>query len=116
MPDPFAAWLDEVPDSESSLAAAVIAFVRTTVDEVAETMKWNNPCFVVDGSNCLYVAAQDGYVNLGFYEGAHLEDPTDLLEGTGKSMRHVKIRSAAALEDPELAELVSGAVAHAREE
>lgn len=27
-------------------------------------------------------------------QGAHLPDPAGLLEGTGKNMRHVKIRSA----------------------
>jgi hypothetical protein len=33
-----------------------------------------------------------GYVNLGFYQGALLVDPKRLLEGTGKGLRHVKIR------------------------
>lgn len=115
MPDPFAAWLDGVPDGEASLAAAVIAFVRTTVDVVEETVKWNKPCFVVTGSNCLYVSAQDGYVNLGFYEGAQLADPAGLLEGTGTALRHVKVRSSDALEDPALAELVNAGAAHARQ-
>ena len=32
-------------------------------------------------------------VNLYFHQGAKLPDPDDLLEGTGKGMRHVKIRS-----------------------
>jgi glucose/arabinose dehydrogenase len=41
-------------------------------------------------------------------------DPEGLLEGTGKAMRHVKIRSMETLEDPSLAELVRAAEAHAR--
>ncbi|MDA2915148.1 DUF1801 domain-containing protein, partial [Acidobacteriia bacterium AH_259_A11_L15] len=32
-------------------------------------------------------------VNLGFHQGARLPDPGRWLEGTGKGMRHVKIRS-----------------------
>lgn len=32
------------------------------------------------------------HVNLGFYYGTNLYDPSGLLEGTGKSLRHVKIR------------------------
>jgi hypothetical protein len=39
-----------------------------------------------------YVDAFTGHVNVGFFHGATLDDPTALLEGTGKRMRHVKVR------------------------
>src|SRR6187551_1016072 len=45
-----------------------------------------------------YVMPLREYVNLGFYEGASLPDPQKLLEGTGKALRHVKIRSVKDLE------------------
>lgn len=113
MGDTVADWLASVPEAERDLAEAVLGFVRAALDDARETVKWNQPCFVVAGQNCLYVSAQSGYVNLGFYEGAALEDPTGLLEGTGKAMRHVKIHDAAAIEAPELAALVEAAAAHA---
>jgi hypothetical protein len=108
-------WLRTVSGDERDLAAAVLAFVREALDEAEETVKWNQPCFVVGGSNCLYVSAQSGYVNLGFYEGAALDDPAGLLEGTGKAMRHVKVSDPAALADPGLEALVLAAAAHARD-
>lgn len=114
MPDSIDDWLADVPDGEHDLASATVDFVRETLEEAEEAVKWNQPCFVVAGSNCLYVSAQSGYVNLGFYEGATLADPADLLEGTGKAMRHVKIRTVEALEDLDLAELVRAAAEHAR--
>lgn len=40
-----------------------------------------------------YLMPQGEYVNLGFYQGATLSDPTGLLEGNGKALRHVKVRS-----------------------
>lgn len=40
-----------------------------------------------------YLGIQGSYVNLGFYHGAVLKDPEKLLEGTGKRLRHVKIRT-----------------------
>lgn len=40
-----------------------------------------------------YIMPQGEYVNLGFYQGASLSDPSGLLEGTGKALRHVKVRS-----------------------
>ena len=41
----------------------------------------------------VYVMPKSSYVNLGFYHGASLSDPRNLLEGTGKKMRHVKIHN-----------------------
>lgn len=40
-----------------------------------------------------YIAPQKNHVNLGFYHGTSLPDPAGLLEGTGKRLRHVKIRT-----------------------
>ena len=40
-----------------------------------------------------YILPHRQWVNLGFYRGAALADPDALLEGTGASMRHVKVRS-----------------------
>jgi hypothetical protein len=39
-----------------------------------------------------YVNVFTSHVNVGFFHGASLEDPSRLLQGTGKFMRHVKAR------------------------
>lgn len=59
-----------------------------------------------------YIAPMKNHVNLGFYYGADLEDPAGLLEGTGKSLRHVKVKSRANVAKPELRELVVQASRH----
>jgi hypothetical protein len=58
-----------------------------------------------------YVMPHAQHVNLGFYEGAHLPDPTGLLAGTGKGLRHVKVRSLADASRPELRGLIEAALA-----
>ena len=40
-----------------------------------------------------YIATNAGHVNLGFPQGASLPDPNRVLEGDGKTMRHIKFRS-----------------------
>jgi hypothetical protein len=60
----------------------------------------------------LYVAPQNGYANLGFYHGAGVPDPTGLLEGSGKRMRHVKIKSVLAAQNAALIPLVQAAWKH----
>lgn len=58
-----------------------------------------------------YLAVQSAHVNLGFYHGASLTDPTDLLEGTGKKLRHVKIRDLSGVESPAIEALLQQALA-----
>lgn len=114
MSDEFAEWLGSVDETEQDLARSVIDVVRESLRDADETIKWNQPCFVVAGSNCLYVSAQDGYVNLGFFDGAGVDDPAGLLEGTGTAMRHVKVHSSAQLENPAVTDLVIAAGTHSR--
>jgi hypothetical protein len=52
-----------------------------------------------------YIAIQPRHVNAGFYFGASLPDPSSLLEGTGKSLRHVKVRSLQDTQHPALLDL-----------
>jgi hypothetical protein len=49
-----------------------------------------------------HIAVYTKGVNLGFNQGATLADPKGILEGTGKQIRHIKIRSQSDLERPEL--------------
>ena len=44
--------------------------------------------------------------------GAQLPDPSNLLEGKGRDLRHVKIRAASDLENPALLELLRLASGH----
>jgi hypothetical protein len=52
------------------------------------------------------------HVNLGFFQGAHLPYPAGLLEGTGKTLRHVKLR----LPEEALAAPIRDLIAAARDE
>jgi hypothetical protein len=59
-----------------------------------------------------YISAQKDDVNLGFYYGAELPDPDGLLQGTGKLLRHVKIREAKAIRSQALRRLLKAASTH----
>ena len=59
----------------------------------------------------VYIMPKAAYVNLGFWHGVHLADPKGLLEGTGKKMRHVKVRSVEEAANPALRDLARAALA-----
>ena len=56
------------------------------------------------------ISPQKGYVNLGFYDGAALPDPDELLEGAGKRHRHLKVRTQSQLQDARVIRLIQAAV------
>jgi len=67
----------------------------------------NSPQFRVGGKDILYLANMaSGHSTLGFLYGAHIEDPYGLIEGTGKNLRHIKVRSAAEIDDAKLRDLL----------
>ena len=70
------------------------------------------PRRMVDGY--AYILPHRRWVNLGFYRGALLADPDALLEGTGKKMRHVKVRSLEDIGNAALRTLIEAACAERR--
>ena len=57
-------------------------------------------------SHC-YLQPQSARVNLGFWHGTALPDPDGLLEGTGKRLRHVKVRDGATARSGPVARLIA---------
>ncbi len=65
---------------------------RDCGDDVRELLHDGHPTACVADAAFAYVNAFKAHVNVGFFRGAELADPNGLLEGTGKFMRHVKLR------------------------
>lgn len=62
-----------------------------------------------------YILPHKNWVNLGFYMGATLPDPAGIMEGTGKKLRHVKVRSVEEAGQPEIRVLIGEALAERRQ-
>ncbi|MEO0341125.1 MAG: DUF1801 domain-containing protein [Bacteroidota bacterium] len=62
----------------------------------------------------VYVLPHKSWVNLGFYQGALLDDPDGLLEGTGKKLRHIKIKSVEQAQLPAIQSLIGVALEERR--
>jgi len=65
--------------------------MRGCGDDVRELLHDGHPTACVGDAAFGYVNAFRDHVNVGFFLGAQIADPTRLLEGTGKFMRHVKL-------------------------
>jgi hypothetical protein len=74
---------------------AVRALVKKTVKGVEEYVNpWKIPSFDSNGPLCCFMVGKE-HVTLAFMRGAALLDPEKLLEGTGKGVRHIKLRGVA---------------------
>ena len=62
-----------------------------------------------------YVNAFRAHVNVGFFRGDELSDPANQLEGTGKYMRHVKLRPESNVDAKALMKLVVAAYTDMKE-
>jgi hypothetical protein len=57
----------------------------------------------------IYIAPFKDSVNLGFYRGANLPDKKKLLKGTGKLLRHIKLKSMADCDTDDIKKLITEA-------
>ena len=69
---------------------------------------WKIPSFDSNGPLCCFMVGKE-HVTFAFMRGAALPDPEKLLEGTGKGVRHVKLRSVAEVKRPGVKKLIAEA-------
>lgn len=87
------AFFDELNEPIAALARELRDIIRKAIPDADESIKWGIPVYEANGLTCALRPSGD-YVALQFYaSGITLDDPDGLLEGTGKKMRHVKIRT-----------------------
>ena len=83
--------------------------VRAKGPDLRTERRWGHPWYVGRDMVCL-VGAFSRHVGVEFWRGGSLPDPHGLLEGTGKNLRHVKLRTLEEARSPHFAALVSAAV------
>jgi hypothetical protein len=93
----------------SGIASLLNSVVREVAPGLHIEKRWGLPWYV-GNDLVLVVGAFTRHVGVEFWRGSAIPDPHRLLEGTGKNLRHVKVRSSAEARAPELASLIRAAV------
>jgi hypothetical protein len=86
------AWMKEHTGELGAIAREWFEIMRKSGDEVRELLHDGCPVACLGDAPFAYVNVFTSHVNVGFFHGAALADPDRLLQGTGKFMRHVKLR------------------------
>lgn len=88
-------WFATAPEAQRATLSALRKRVKSLRPDVVEAFKWSRPCYASGRGLFCYLQSARHHVTLGFYQGASLDDPENLLEGTGKDLRHIKIKDGA---------------------
>ena len=105
------AWLNERTPELGTLARQWFERMRQCGADVRELMHDGCPTACVADAAFGYVAVFRAHANVGFFYGAELADPAGLLEGSGKRMRHVKLRPSTQVNEAALGALITAAYA-----
>jgi hypothetical protein len=102
-------WLNDGSIKLRSIAQTWFSQMRMCGDDVRELMHDGCPVACVEDAPFGYVNSFKNHVNVGFFQGARLEDPAGLLEGSGKRMRHVKLKPGTEFNAAALSDLIEAA-------
>lgn len=89
----FAKW----KAAQSNTAQPLIQSLRKMVNDLKlpldETVKWGNGCWVKGELPIVYLYGLKDGVQLGFFAGSMISDPKEYLEGKGKFVRFITVKS-----------------------
>ena len=104
------AYFDGLEGERRATALALRAALDEGLPDATVKLAWGHPCWV-GGTRIASIIAHSAHVNLQLWSGARLADRwPDRIEGTGKGLRHVKLRAAADV-DAELSAIIDAAAA-----
>lgn len=103
------AWFRSHSGELGSVALHWFTVMRQCGDEMREIVHDGCPVACLGNAPFASVNVFISHVNVGFFRGATLPDPARLLQGTGKLMRHVKLKPGMASDTDALTRLIHAA-------
>jgi hypothetical protein len=105
------AWMKKHEGELGAIARQWFEIMRQCGDEVRELLHDGCPVACLGDAPFAYVNVFTAHVNVGFFHGAALLDPARLLQGSGKHMRHVKLKPGTVPDAASLHKLIENAYA-----
>ncbi len=104
-------WMRDHTGELGAIASRWFEVMRACGEDVREVLHDGHPTACVGEAAFGYVNAFTAHVNVGFFLGAEIADPSGLLTGTGKFMRHVKLLPETDVDATALTKLIKTAYA-----
>src|SRR5258707_12122726 len=99
--DAAASYIAGQPPGKRALLEKLRAIVTATLPDAVPALKWGVAVYAIDGRNVCALAAFKDAVAINFFASPMvLADPKKKLEGSGKSQRMLKVRTATDIDAP----------------
>ncbi|WP_052467162.1 DUF1801 domain-containing protein [Psychroserpens damuponensis] len=99
-------YIENSDDKNKEVLNKLRNLIFSLVPSVNEQFKWSRPVYAISKDFC-YLKTTKKAVTLGFFEFDKIKTNSHLIEGTGKSMRHIKIKNAEEIEKFEISKMVN---------
>ncbi|MDR7131923.1 hypothetical protein J2X69_004289 [Algoriphagus sp. 4150] len=84
-------YISEATEEQRKIMEAIRLLIHKEVPSVEENFKWSRPVFSTD-SDFAYFKTSKSHLTFGIFNYEKIKDHKNLLEGTGKDMRHIKLK------------------------
>ncbi len=110
--NPAKDYILKQPEPFKSILLHLQLVIEQTLPEVDLKYKWRVPFYYIEGRPLCYLNHTKGYVDLGFWNSAHLTVHLDRMTVDGrKMMRSLRYRNLEEIDDAVLAEVLQNAYA-----
>ncbi len=108
--DTFTAWYKDQSTSQKRIITKLRKLVSNTAPNLIESSKWTNGVWLKGELPIIYCHTEPDHIQLGFFDGANLNDPKEILRGKGKQVRHIRIEKASDIDEKAFAIMIRKAV------
>ncbi len=84
-------YISQLRGWQREVVGKLRSMVKSQAADAEETILWSQPVYTLNGP-VIYIKAFSDHVNLGFWRGNELDDPSNRLSGELPTMRHITIR------------------------
>ncbi|MDD2353652.1 MAG: DUF1801 domain-containing protein [Atribacterota bacterium] len=105
-------FIKNLPNDIKVITKKLRKVILNSSPKLEEEFKWSMPNYSYNGLVCYLQTAQK-HVNIGFQKGNELQkkDINNLLQGTGKTMRHIRIKKFEDIKPEAISSLIQEAMA-----
>jgi hypothetical protein len=104
-------YISELPEDMQNITTALRKIILDASLNLVEEYMWSMPNYSYNGLVC-YLQTSKKHVNLGFHRGVELQekDINQLLQGSGKGMRHIRIKKMEEIQADVFTEFIKAAM------
>ena len=99
--------LGKLKPAQKETVEKLRSLTKAALPNVVETIKWGNITYLLGENNLSWILIYGDHVDYGFFRGAELNSQS--LEGTGKGLRHIRIKDDKSLDEKEILRLLKEA-------